>query len=104
MGLGKLLKEEGYNLRERLNVYAGTAIGALVPIAMIRYGLLEKAEPKGITGEVLAWGISTLMSIPLMPYSLLGGCVTGIISSRDLKTKRIEKERNKLEGKLENEN
>jgi hypothetical protein len=108
MVIGKYLKEvEGFNLRERLNIYGGMALGALIPTAIIKYALTASGaiNPQNTLGEILSWGISAIGSMPftVAPISTIaGGLTVGYLSARDLKHKRHEKER-KRESKLEQE-
>ena len=96
MGLTKILNLEGFNLRERLNVYAGATLGALVPIALMRYALSNSGvQPESALGEALAWGVSTLFSTPFTIFpcsSILGGFCVGYMEARRLRNKRYGNE------------
>ena len=103
MGLKKL----GFNLRERLNIYGGMALGALIPIAATKYYLTSYSgaiQPQGILGEIFAWGAAAICSSPftVYPYStIFGGLFVGHRSAKKIRSKRYEKERKKsLENKI----
>ena len=107
MVIGKYLKEvEGFNLRERLNVYGGAALGALIPIAAIRYSPLFRSaiQPQGILGEIFAWAAAAICSSPITIYpwsTTFGGLFIGYKTAKKLTYKRYDKERkNKLETSL----
>ncbi len=54
MSLSNNLKDKGYNLRERANIYAGMTLGAIAPIVGLRYSLLDFSE-SGAQGELISW-------------------------------------------------
>ena len=64
-----------FNLRERVNIHAGVVLGALTPTVFTRYLTVSGlAEPKGLTGEIAAWGFSLFTNLPsLLPSTILGG-------------------------------
>ena len=91
--INEYLRDEGYNARERLNIYAGVLVGLVTPISVIRYGIFS--NPSGVLGEVVAWGCSTLLSFPvtIYPWSLPGcGAMLGILEAERLREKRIFKQ------------
>ncbi len=94
MGLDKMLKERfDYNLRERINIYAATAMGFFVPVALIRYTAFPERE--SILGEICLWGASALASIPLTIYPMsttFGGMCVGILEASNLQKKRWRNE------------
>ena len=102
MVIGKYLKEvEGFNLRERLNIYGGMTLGALAPIAAIKYTLTASGaiQPQGTLGEIFAWGIATIGALPFIVGSTAGGLMVGYMSARHLQHKRCERE-SKLEKEV----
>ena len=70
-----LLKQHGYNLKDRLGVYATATAGALAPIVWTRYTALNWVEG-GSDAETIAWIGSGVVSLPL---AIIGG-ITGIIA------------------------
>lgn len=113
---GMLIGKNNYNLRERINIYGGVALGVLTPIAALRYLAMpstqETAHP--FIYETLAWGVSAAANIgasilpfkisrnytglPLIPSTIIGAEI-GISSAESLKQKRVQKEQN-LEAQL----
>ena len=105
MGLLKNeLKRKGFNLKERVYVYAGGVIGAVAPIVGVRY-IFFNGFGEGPWAEALAWGgsvilnLSTMVSSPYLPapvYTAMGGIMAGTFAAENSKMKRYEKE-SKLE-------
>ncbi len=97
MGLGKILKKEGFNLRERLNVYGGMALGALVPIAATRYFMSGSGfRSETALQEALYWGIASIVSIPITVYpmmTILAGATVGYFEAFRLRNKRQREKR-----------
>ncbi len=112
MGIIKnILRDElGYNLRERLNVYTGVALGFIAPVAVTKFGiscLLYDTE-QSLLNEAGAWaaaiainvGISRgyslfsqeLSGFPLRKITQVGGWA-GIYSAEKLKERRLAKVR-----------
>ena len=96
MGLGKILESKGFNLRERINVYGGLALGTIIPTVMSRYLFVGKyMNPESPLGEALVWGISAIYAAPftILPFSsALGGLVVGYVDAYKLRNKTLEKE------------
>lgn len=76
------LREKGYNLTERLCVYTGTALGAVLPVVGMRM-VLETGIAGDVTqiSEFARWGCATYLTgllslgaygFPLMPSIKLG--------------------------------
>jgi len=79
-----------YDLRERINLYGGMALGVLIPIAVIRYMEFGNFDGDYIT-EGLRWAGATAMSIPFLPFTFAGGTVGGVIAAGNLSDKRRQK-------------
>ena len=104
MGILKETLEErfDYNLRERANIYAGIAMGALAPIVGMRYLMLPpsfEGEHSSLL-EALAWtgsvvgNITTSIfakGIPLL-HSTIAGLTVGTFCAKTLNEKRLQKE------------
>ena len=93
------LIRQGYNLRERMNIYAGMTIGALAPIVGMKY-FLTGFQNHGVGPELLAWGISLAINmspllgkgVPIPVYgSVLGGALS-MYGAEGLKRKRLGEE------------
>ena len=100
------LQQQDYNLRERANIYLGTALGFLAPIVAGRY--LISTTPGNSSEEAAAWAASAIMNLgasvalsgfPLL-YSVGAGALLGTARARNLRDKRQQKER-ELEKKLQ---
>ncbi len=51
------LKQEGYNLRERINIYGGMFVGSAIPYLII-YELLSQAiVANSLSGEIFKTGV-----------------------------------------------
>src|SRR3989344_8785269 len=60
--LGRIREElEGYNLRERANIYAGATLGFLAQIFACRYLALPKTD--NTIDEAIAWSASIVTNI-----------------------------------------
>ncbi len=95
------LAYNGFNLRERLNIYSGLALGLAAPIAATRYfffsGFPEFSNP--VLFETFAWGSSTVGNavasalfngFPLA-HSAMAGLFIGYNSAKKLQLKREER-------------
>lgn len=94
----KRLQRMGYNLRERANIYVGTAVGLVAPIIAARYLTFpishEGANP--ILAELVYWGGSIAMNAAALYPILLstaGGVAAGLASAESLRNKRLGWER-----------
>ncbi len=103
MDIKKLLKSQGYNLRERINLYAGTIMGGVAPAIFLRYVWASGIEGDSWQAELFRWGISVVGAVPFTLNSTSAGAITGYFSANSLKRKRFEKER-ELEETLRNLN
>ena len=94
---------QNYNLREKLNVYGGAILGALAPIAAVRYGFFGGIDDH-VLSEALKWGTAaTFTSASMIPLLCgLFGLNMGHFSASELRTKRIVKERENLEHRTSN--
>ncbi len=107
-GIGKQLEEEmGYNLRERINIYAGASMGIVAPIILGRLSIAYTGlKCNTFTDEALAWGASLVANIgctvldfkygcgfknPLV-ISTMVGTIIGGLRAESLKNKRVKRE------------
>jgi hypothetical protein len=75
-----VLKEEcGFNLRERLNVYCGAVLGALVPPLMFTY--LNAAQDIPMSDSIA-------MSIPSLLVAIPGFTLMGLMEAHQLRSER----------------
>jgi|SRR3989344_5360278 len=84
--------KEKYSLRERVNIYAGMALGAVAPILASRYVLFKNFDGS-TSGEIDSW-ISTAVfnAITLAPLYGVGlGAILGIQDARDLRSRKNKK-------------
>ncbi len=98
--IGNLMTEYQLNMREKLNIYAGATLGALAPIAFVRYSIFKGVEGTP-TQEAIAWTASAIGSVPL---SIAGGIIgihLGFSSALLLKNGRTKKEELNEAKKLE---
>ncbi|HEB47126.1 MAG TPA: hypothetical protein ENI22_01515 [Candidatus Pacearchaeota archaeon] len=91
------LKNSGFNLRERLNVYSGMVGGVLAPVFLTRYGAFEVASTS-IKEEAFKWAFS-LPTLIFSPFGLVAGAALGTSSAM---TNRLVRERKERNQKLEN--
>jgi len=75
----------GYNLRERGNIYAGAALGALIPAALI-YAGVRQSLPDG--GAILL-SASLIASIPFSFAGLFLGAKIGVDVADKIQNKRF---------------
>lgn len=93
----EMLKDRGYNLKERSYIYAGSIGGFLSPIVGFKYAITGGIETDAFT-EALAWGTSiTLNLIPFgtLPFSVwtgLAGAAVGSAFAEESRKKRFKKE------------
>jgi len=103
-----MLHAEGFNFRERFNIYAGFMLGAAAPVAGLRYIMAPPVmygQDNPLVMEAIAWGISgainvgmsvasTAMSAPGFPmlYTALIGGMVGFSSAKKLRRKRMARE------------
>jgi hypothetical protein len=100
--IGKYLKSEGFNLRERLNIYTSMALGPVIGTGLM-YSLLNNAiEPEGPGGYALKVGIAAIMNLPFILSELSGGAAIGILESTRLCNQRLKKE-TKFDKKINQE-
>lgn len=93
----KLLKDVyGYNLRERLNIYAGALLIVTIPITAIRYGIFDYIKDDSILASTSAWGLSVIVSLPISIPASFGGLSVGFLEANRLRGSRLRKE-SKLE-------
>ncbi len=94
MTINQYLKHEGYNLRERLNIYGGTAMAALYPTAFLRYALLRDigGDYGSLSGELVGWGLAALFNAPFLFKEFLVGTFMGTICADSLSRSRLRKE------------
>src|SRR3989344_9103011 len=100
------LKRNGYNVRERCNIYAGTILGMTIPIVATRHLVFPSVEGEyAILKEAALWGTSIAINItasvftkgfPLL-YSTLGGLSLGGYCAQELKRERLKEKNNALE-------
>lgn len=102
----KLLRNEyGYNLRERLNIYASAIIGALVPIVGLGF-ILNQA---GIENQAFCYGSSLLLNLipfggcPIALRGTAGGLMVGMKEASRLQDKRLQKKAKNLEQTVVNQ-
>ncbi len=84
-----------YNLRERLNIYAGVTSGLLAPVIFHRYFHFP-LESKNIGEESIKWvcaGMISLGHLELDLLSFVAGTYIGFSGANNLRNKRINKER-----------
>ncbi len=99
------LKDQGYNLRERLNIYSGTLIGAAMPVTFLRYLMFQgDLTPKTTSQEIFAWAAPFLYTcIPIPPFFIgywaAGGAAVGVMCARQLRRARETRE-SKLEKQV----
>ena len=89
----QILKDNGFNLRERLNVYAGMIEGLLSPIIFTRYFALP-LESESPSAEALKWVVS-LPAVILSPITLAAGTALGVGSAITERMVREEREKRK---------
>lgn len=95
------LVREGFNLRERLNVYTGAAIGAMIPIIGLKYVLSSGYDNNNLGAEAVAWLTSLVINFspglfsqpPIPLFGGVFGAVIGGLGASNLRDKREEKER-----------
>jgi len=94
-----------YNLRERVNIYAGAAIGTLAPVAAV-YGILSTVIPtENFTDFAIKAGVSLAVNLvpipkPIAFYGFSIGSVIGAFSAAHLQRRRVRRERSE-KSKLE---
>ena len=62
------LMRQGYNLRERANIYAGAISGAILPVLLTRYSLFNQLDGSPLK-ETSAWIGSVILSIIPFAYT-----------------------------------
>ena len=78
------LAANGYNLRARANIYAGTLMGALAPITFVRYTGFPKSE--NLKEEAMYWVGAAVSSIPLSVVGAFFGLIMGDHSKTGINT------------------
>jgi hypothetical protein len=90
----------GYTLRERMNIYVGTAIGAIAPIVGVKY--LISLDNNSFGDEVASWLVSLAINLspmlfkqlPIPAYGAAVGAAFGTLGAYQLRDKReIREER-----------
>ncbi|MFA5857361.1 MAG: hypothetical protein WC867_08415 [Candidatus Pacearchaeota archaeon] len=90
--------EYGYNLRERMNLYVGTALGAIAPVVGLKY--LISLDNNSLGDEVACWLVSLAINFspllvkqpPLPLYGSAVGAAFGMIGANNLRQRREERE------------
>ena len=95
--MGRILNTmfAGRDLREKVNVAAGTAIGLAVPILIFRYtGFLDSPESINMLQEANYWTISTVAGFGslLSPIAGFFGYTLGVMEAGSLRRKRQGRE------------
>src|SRR3989344_7205355 len=109
MNLDRYFKQiEGFNIRERANIYVGAALGLLAPVAACKYYFVDIGCTNTNETELMKWGISfgsmlglsfLARGLPLAASTLMGAYV-GYRSARDLQINRWDR-KNKSKRELE---
>ena len=87
MSVSQYLKNSGYTLRERANLYEGVAVGILYPTAFIRYAAVQNlgGDYGSLEGELIGWGVATLFNLPFVLNEFCGGIAMGSVCARQIK-------------------
>ena len=89
------LEGQRLTFRENFNKYSGFMfglMGASIPV-IAAHGLVSLLRPsENWEEEAIAWGISTIISIPLSAYIIKKGLCIGLESACDLYENRLESE------------
>ncbi len=91
--IGKYLKSEGFNLRERLNIYTSMALGPVIGTGLM-YTIIEtctQGESNSFGAYAAKICLATAMNIPFIVPEIFGGLGVGSIEARRLKNQRREK-------------
>lgn len=92
-GISTSLQESSYNLRERINIYAGAFIGAVAPVVVARYGIAGFRDSSTYVESILSW-IAAAASV-VFPFSVAGsalGTVYGFKLAAKIRRKREQRE------------
>jgi len=86
------LEKQGYNLRERFNIYGGMFVSATIPPLLLYLRLGDAVEPNCLTGEILKpvifGGFSFLLNLPFLIPELIGGYSVGKMTANKLRDQR----------------
>lgn len=98
-----LKRQLGFNLTERMMIYAGTLVGAVVPVFYNRYVGFGNVEGD-ITREAFYWTGAIITAAPLSFVGSIIGMAAGLSAGIVHKARRENKPRQPqdLERKVEN--
>ena len=109
--IAESLNKNGYNFRERLNIYAGALLGATVPLFLVKYAVssVSQTDSFPVAQEIIGWSaaIALNFAVPVRKvYSISELCSTigsfvGLQSANRLREERMTSE--KLEKTLTNQ-
>ncbi|PJE81072.1 hypothetical protein COU58_04325 [Candidatus Pacearchaeota archaeon CG10_big_fil_rev_8_21_14_0_10_32_42] len=97
-----MLKDMGFNTKEKIYCYGGGIVGAIAPIVAARYTFFNDFKDS-LEGEAISWGASVLLNLssmilpphlPVPVYTSIFGMMAGEIGALNSRTKRTKKEKN----------